>query len=74
MGMVELQGIHNTSGEVSWGPGNYTVRELILLQKTYEGNQIGNQKVGVRFLTRYPCTEIQKGGWGICVIPWCMVT
>ena len=38
--MVELQGVHNPNSKLSWGSGNYTVRETILHQKTSEGRQV----------------------------------
>ena len=40
IGKVELQGIHKPYSNMDWGPGNYTVRELILLQKKYGGKKL----------------------------------
>ena len=36
--MVELQGIHNKNGKVSWSRGNYTVSKIVLCRKISEGN------------------------------------
>ena len=35
--MVELKVIHNPNGNVSWGPGEYTPKVIILRQKINEG-------------------------------------
>ena len=62
IGMVELKGVHKTKGKLSWVTGKYTVRELILHKKSEKKNiSLGNQKVGVIFLTSYLCNKTPKG-------------
>ena len=62
--MVELKCVHNPNGKVSWGPGNYIVREIVRHQKTYEWNQmlLSVKKVGFIRLSSYLCTSIPKEG------------
>ena len=40
IGMEELQGINNPNVNIFWGPGEYTKRKIILLQKTSEGKKM----------------------------------
>ena len=37
IGMVELKGLDNSNGKVSWVPVRYTIKQLILHQKTTKG-------------------------------------